>query len=82
MRANKANIHEAALVAHRYNKAVIVAFNVKYHAVVIYPYLLRGKQITANQVWALDTSYIPMERGFVYLTAVIDWATRKGWHTK
>ena len=43
----------------------------------IYPYLLRGKQITANQVWALDTSYIPMERGFVYLTAVIDWATRK-----
>ncbi len=43
----------------------------------IYPYLLRGKQISANQVWALDTSYIPMERGFVYLTAVIDWATRK-----
>lgn len=43
----------------------------------IYPYLLRGKQIAANQVWALDTSYIPMEKGFVYLTAVIDWATRK-----
>ena len=43
----------------------------------IYPYLLRGKQITANQVWALDSSYIPIERGFVYLTAVIDWATRK-----
>ena len=43
----------------------------------IYPYLLRGKQIVANQVWALDTSYIPMEKGFVYLTAVIDWATRK-----
>jgi putative transposase len=38
---------------------------------------LRGKQIAANQVWALDTSYIPMERGFVYLTAVIDWARRK-----
>lgn len=33
--------------------------------------------ITANQVWALDTTYIPMARGFVYLTAVIDWATRK-----
>jgi len=43
----------------------------------IYPYLLRGKQIVANQLWALDTSYIPMEKGFVYLTAVIDWATRK-----
>lgn len=43
----------------------------------IYPYLLRGKQIAVNQVWALDTSYIPMEKGFVYLTAVIDWATRK-----
>jgi putative transposase len=43
----------------------------------IYPYLLRNKQMAANQVWALDTSYIPMEKGFVYLTAVIDWATRK-----
>lgn len=43
----------------------------------IYPYLLRGKQIAVNQVWALDTSYIPMAKGFVYLTAVIDWATRK-----
>jgi putative transposase len=43
----------------------------------VYPYLLRNKQITTNQVWALDTSYIPMEKGFVYLTAVIDWATRK-----
>ena len=41
------------------------------------PYLLRGKQIAVNQVWALDTSYIPMAEGFVYLTAVIDWATRK-----
>lgn len=39
--------------------------------------LLRGMNITANQVWALDTTYIPMARGFVYLTAVIDWATRK-----
>lgn len=43
----------------------------------IYPYLLRNKTITPNQVWALDTSYIPMAKGFVYLTAVIDWATRK-----
>ena len=44
----------------------------------IFPYLLRGKAITrTNQVWALDTTYIPMAKGFVYLTAVIDWASRK-----
>jgi len=44
----------------------------------IWPYLLRdGKIDRANQVWALDTSYIPMARGFVYLTAVVDWASRK-----
>ena len=44
----------------------------------IYPYLLRAMKIDrANQVWALDTTYIPMAKGFVYLTAVIDWASRK-----
>jgi len=43
----------------------------------VYPYLLRSKPISTNQVWALDTSYIPMEKGFVYLTAVMDWTTRK-----
>lgn len=44
----------------------------------IYPYLLRQLAITyANQVWALDTTYIPMERGFVYLTAVVDVASRR-----
>jgi putative transposase len=44
----------------------------------IYPYLLRGLAIErANQVWAMDTTYIPMSRGFVYLTAVLDWATRR-----
>lgn len=44
----------------------------------IWPYLLRGMRIDrANQVWALDTTYIPMARGFVYLTAVVDWASRK-----
>lgn len=44
----------------------------------IYPYLLRGLAINrANQVWALDTTYIPMAKGFVYLTAVVDWASRK-----
>ena len=44
----------------------------------IYPYLLRGvRVIQANHVWALDTTYIPMERGFVYLTAVVDVASRR-----
>jgi putative transposase len=44
----------------------------------IYPYLLRGVKVTApNQVWAMDISYIPMARGFVYLAAVIDWYSRK-----
>ena len=43
----------------------------------IYPYLLRQLAITrANQVWALDTTYIPMARGFVYLSAVVDVASR------
>ena len=44
----------------------------------IYPYLLRHVAITRpNQVWALDTTYIPMRQGFVYLTAVVDVATRR-----
>ena len=44
----------------------------------IYPYLLRGLAITRpNQVWAMDITYIPMARGFVYLAAVLDWAPRR-----
>ena len=44
----------------------------------IYPYLLRKLAIIrSNQVWALDTTYIPMARGFVYLTAVVDVASRR-----
>ena len=44
----------------------------------IYPYLLRGMEITRpNQVWAMDITYIPMERGFVYLAVVLDWASRR-----
>ena len=44
----------------------------------IYLYLLRHLTIDRpNQVWAMDTTYIPMQRGFVYLTAVLDWATRR-----
>lgn len=44
----------------------------------VFPYLLRGMTITRpNQVWAADITYIPMRRGFVYLFAVLDWATRR-----
>jgi putative transposase len=44
----------------------------------IYPYLLRKLQVDRpNQVWATDVTYIPMERGFVYLVAVIDWFSRR-----
>ncbi len=43
----------------------------------IYPYLLGGMKITQpNQVWAADITYIPMERGFLYLVAIIDWYSR------
>jgi putative transposase len=45
---------------------------------VVFPYLLRDREITApNQVWAMDITYLPMRRGFLYLAAVLDWATRR-----
>ena len=44
----------------------------------VYPYLLRGVTIDRpNQVWATDITYIPMAKGFMYLIAIMDWATRK-----
>ena len=44
----------------------------------VYPYLLRNLDISrANQVWAADITYIPMARGFCYLMAIMDWASRK-----
>jgi len=44
----------------------------------VFPYLLRGLAISrANQVWAIDITHIPMRKGFVYLAAVLDWATRR-----
>jgi putative transposase len=44
----------------------------------IYPYLLRGLPVERpNQVWAMDITYIPMARGFVYLAAVMDWFSRR-----
>lgn len=44
----------------------------------IFPYLLRKVPVTQpNQVWAMDITYVPMARGFVYLAAVVDWFSRK-----
>jgi len=44
----------------------------------IYPYLLRGMSVgRPNQVWAMDITYVPMARGFVYLAAVVDWFSRR-----
>jgi putative transposase len=44
----------------------------------VYPYLLRGLEITrANHVWAADITYLPMARGFCYLVAIMDWASRR-----
>jgi len=44
----------------------------------VWPYLLRDMVIDRpNQVWCTDITYIPMRRGFLYLVAVMDWATRK-----
>lgn len=44
----------------------------------VYPYLLRQVKVERpNQAWAMDISYIPMAKGFVYLAAVIDWHTRR-----
>ena len=43
----------------------------------VYPYLLRDMQITRpNQVWCADITYIPVQRGFLYLVAIMDWVTR------
>jgi putative transposase len=44
----------------------------------IYPYLLRHLKITRpNHVWCTDITWIPMKRGFLYLVAIMDWASRK-----
>ena len=44
----------------------------------VYPYLLGDVEITCpNQVWATDVTYVPMQRGFLYLVAILDWYSRK-----
>ncbi len=43
----------------------------------VFPYLLRGVEVwRADQVWCADIAYVPVSRGFFYLVAVMDWATR------
>ena len=50
----------------------------RHRAHPVYPYLLRHRSIsTPNAVWAMDITYIPMAHGFVYLAAVMDWASRR-----
>lgn len=50
----------------------------KHPAHRIYPYLLRHVKIERpNQAWAMDITYIPMARGFIYLAAVVDWYSRR-----
>ena len=44
----------------------------------VYPYLLKGMSINrSNQVWCADITYIPVRRGFLYLVAIMDWASRQ-----
>lgn len=44
----------------------------------VYPYLLRDLDVTyPNQVWAVDITYVPMAKGFLYLVAIMDWYSRK-----
>ncbi len=44
----------------------------------IYPYLLRGVTVNrSDQAWAMDITYVPMARGFVYLAGVVDWYSRR-----
>lgn len=50
----------------------------RHRAHPVYPYLLRHRVVTQpNEVWAMDITYIPMARGFVYLAVVLDWASRR-----
>ena len=57
-----------------YPKPKLSAINSEHR---IYPYLLRDYKVTAsNQVWSADITYIPMNKGFMYLVAILDWYSR------
>ncbi|MHB1701834.1 MAG: IS3 family transposase [Acidobacteriaceae bacterium] len=73
-------LHVGTLMARTGIKALYKKPNTsrKHPRYPVYPYLLRGLKIErANQVWAMDITYIPMARGFVYLAAVLDWHSRR-----
>ena len=72
--------HVATLMGHMGITAVYRTprTSARHPAHPVYPYLLRTLTIDRpNQVWAADITYIPMRRGFVYLCAVLDWASRR-----
>jgi len=72
--------HVATLMRTMGIEALYQKPNTSWHhaAHPIYPYLLRNLPIERpNHVWAMDITYVPMARGFVYLAAVMDWASRR-----
>jgi len=77
---NAGRLHVAALVKKMGIEAIYRRPNTSKPAPghKIYPYLLRKLAVTRpNQVWAMDITYVPMARGFVYLCAVVDWFSRR-----
>jgi putative transposase len=73
-------LHVATLMRRMGIKAIYRRPNISKPASghTIFPYLLRKLPVTLpNQFWAMDITYIPMARGFVYLGAVVDWFSRK-----
>jgi len=82
-------VHEGHTIGRRHTKTLMRKMGItalyqkpstsrRHPAHPIYPYLLKNLKIErSNQVWAADITYIPMRRGFVYLCAVMDWATRR-----
>ena len=82
--ATKKEIRPVSALASRMPVDSIVAMvpqpgtSRRHRAHPVFPYLLRHRVITApNEVWAMDITYIPMARGFVYLAAVMDRASRR-----
>ena len=52
--------------------------SIRHPAHKVYPYLLRGMKINRpNKVWCTDITYVPMEKGYMYLVAIMDWHSRK-----
>ena len=82
-------VHEGHTIGRRHTKTLMRKMGItalyqkpstsrRHPAHPVYPYLLKNLKIERpDQVWAADITYIPMRRGFVYLCAVMDWATRR-----